>query len=425
METYCHPPHDGHFLCHRIISHRDILNLVGLFAAAPAWTFSLLINVWLNPLLKCQHDCSTGGILTESVLLSILIASELIMLSAVTGTILVLQKFIRLMWSFREEGCKQFHMLQLWPPMRRKYHLITIQIDLIWIISFWEQGSFGISLVYWHLHVLIGFLLVFNLLFLPYYCKWEFSENQGVGLWGWKLSRWNFGPAVQSSVGGLLSTVVCVGPGVSSCRPGSGAPARTQGCRQLSALPCCMCQRGRSPPFILRTCSIYQIPFFTFIVYLMASASSLSEFVLLCENPGANPARNKCLNRTWTWIIFLSPATELMGSLFSRLWCDRGTNHELCYTQTSRGWRGLLGQCLAAPWRGSGKPCSGLQQHAPSLAGFAKSLGPPHAHHHTDCWIRQRIASSTAVIFYIVWLNYKNPALCYCPCTDSCWPKSS
>jgi len=70
------------------------------------------------------------------------------MLSAVTGTILVLQKFIRLMWSFREEGCKQFHMLQLWPPMRRKYHLITIQIDLIWIISFWEQGSFGISLVY-------------------------------------------------------------------------------------------------------------------------------------------------------------------------------------------------------------------------------------------------------------------------------------
>lgn len=34
------------------------------------------------------------------------------------------------------------------PPMRRKCHLIIIQIDPIWVISFWERGSFGISLVY-------------------------------------------------------------------------------------------------------------------------------------------------------------------------------------------------------------------------------------------------------------------------------------
>lgn len=50
--------------------------------------------------------------------------------------------------------------------MRRKCHLIIIQIDLIWVISFWERGRFGISLVYRHLHVLIEFLLVFNPPFL-------------------------------------------------------------------------------------------------------------------------------------------------------------------------------------------------------------------------------------------------------------------
>lgn len=77
-------------------------------------------------------------------------------------------------------------MLHLWPPMRRKCHLIIIQIDLIWVISFWEQGSFGISLAYQHLHVLIEFLLVFNLSFLPYHGKWEFVENRGVELVGLK-----------------------------------------------------------------------------------------------------------------------------------------------------------------------------------------------------------------------------------------------
>lgn len=86
------------------------------------------------------------------------------------------------MWSFRQEGCKQLHVL--WPPMRRKCHLIIIQIDLIWVISFWERGSFGISLAYRYLHVLIEFLLVFNLPFLPYLCKWAFGENQRIGLEG-------------------------------------------------------------------------------------------------------------------------------------------------------------------------------------------------------------------------------------------------
>lgn len=134
-----------------------------------------------------------------------------------------------------------------------------------------------------------------------------------------------------------------------------------------------MCQRGRSPDFILRTHSVYWISYFTCIVYLITSASSLPEFVLLCENPGANPAWNKCLKNIIRVQVRLSPVADLVGSLFSRLWCDGGTNHELCYVQTSWGQRGLLGWCLAAPHRGNGKPCSGLQQCALGLAGFAKA----------------------------------------------------
>lgn len=134
------------------------------------------------------------------------------------------------MWSFRGEGCKQLHMLQLWPPMRRKCHLIIIQIDLIWVISCWEQGSFGISLTYQHLHVLIEILLVFSAPFPPCHCKWEL-----VGLEGWKLSRLHFGPAAPSSVCGLLIPHTGMQEGISSLHwPGSRAPVRTQECRRLS-----------------------------------------------------------------------------------------------------------------------------------------------------------------------------------------------
>lgn len=197
--------------------------------------------------------------------------------------------------------------------MRRKCHFIIIQIDLIWVISFWDWGSFGISLVYRHLHVLIEFLLVFNPPFLPYHCKWAFGQNQGFGLWGWKLSRLHFGPAVLSSVSGAW-------PQVSWCRKVFPLP------REQVPLYEPLAEEKMSQCHCKDMWHSSHLGFLPSFCTSPVPQTSPSWSVLLCENRGANPARKKCLNHTWTWIMFLSLAA-VEGSLFSRLWCDGRSNH--------------------------------------------------------------------------------------------------
>lgn len=287
--------------------------------------------------------------------------------------------------------------------MRRKCHLIIIQIDLIWVISFWEQGSFGISLVYWHLHVLIEFLLVFNLPFLSYNWKRVFGENQGLG-----CVAENFLGFILDLLCGLL--FVDPDPRCSSaggCFPREQTPLSEP--LSKGKMSQCHCNG--------MWCSSH-LGFLPSLCPSPVPQGSPSWSVLLCENWGRNPARKKCLNHTWTWIMFLSLAA-VEGSLFSRLWCD-GVTPALLGTGIL-GPRGFLGVCLEPPPRGDGSPAVVCSSMLWAWQGFLK---PPNSCHHTDSWIRYRVAAWTVITVHILWLCcHKIPALGYCPCTDRHWPK--
>lgn len=157
---------------------------------------------------------------------------------------------------------------------------LLFRLPWFWVISCWERGSFGISLVYQHLHVLIEFLLVFNLPFPPYHCKWEFGESRGVGLGGLKTLQtafWTRCAIFRLWIPDPTHTVA--GRCFLSPRTRERGFCEDTGVPpSVSALPCCTCQRGSSPDFVIRTHSIYPIPVFTCIVCLIATASSLSKF---------------------------------------------------------------------------------------------------------------------------------------------------
>lgn len=55
---------------------------------------------------------------------------------------------------------------------------------------------------------------------------------------------------------------------------------------------------------------------------MISSVSGLSEFVLLYENRGANPARKQTLETIIHVQVRLSVASALAGSFFSGLRCD-------------------------------------------------------------------------------------------------------
>lgn len=128
--------------------------------------------------------------------------------------------------------------------MRRKCHLIIIQIDLIWVISFWERGRFGISLVYRHLHVLIEFLLVFNPPFLTV------ANERLVKIRDLGCGAENFLSFILDLLCYLLFVdpdLRCSGAGRHFFSPGSRAHFMS------------LCQRGRHPSVIVRTCGVHHI----------------------------------------------------------------------------------------------------------------------------------------------------------------------
>lgn len=107
------------------------------------------------------------------------------------------------------------------------------------------------------------------------------------------------------------------------------------------------CQRG-NPSFIVRICSVHHI--WGFYLHCMrnqpAPQACPSSPVLLCANPG-NPARNKCLKNIIRVQIWFSPAADLEGSLFVRLWRDGGTNPKLC----TRRHPGVRGGGVGSVWQ--------------------------------------------------------------------------
>lgn len=285
--------------------------------------------------------------------------------------------------------------------MRRKCHLIIIQIDPTWVISFCEQGSFGISLVYWYLHVLMEFLLVFNPPCLPYHCKWVFGENRWFGLWGWKLSRLCFGAAVLSSVCGPWAQVWW-------CRKVFPLPREQGHCMSL-------CQRGRCPNVIVRTCDTHDI----WVFYLhCAHHQCLQPFWVVKIEEQILPGRNVlttlehglCSYLWQQWRAPLSAGCGVMEAVTTALLGTASWGH---------------GDFLGHVWNLLLQGITALQCCAAACSGLGRISQSSSSHHCADGRIRCRITSWAVITVCILWFSHKIPALWYCPGTDSHCPNQS
>lgn len=244
--------------------------------------------------------------------------------------------------------------------MRRKCHLIIIQIDLIWVISFWDRGCFGISLVYRHLHVLIEFLLVFNPPFLT-------VANERL------VKIRDLGCQAENFLSFILDLYLlfvdpdlrCSGAGRHFFSPGSRAHCMS------------LCQRGRHPSVIVRTWGSSHLGFLPSLCTSpvpQASRAGLSCCVKIEEQilPGRDVLttleHGLC---SYLWQQLRAPFSAGCGVMGAVTTALLGTGIP--------GPQGLLGACLEPRPRENGKPCSGLQQRALGLAGFPKAseLPPP------------------------------------------------